>query len=133
MIPFAWCFYRKKNFNIRYSWFDQTIFTWCDETWRWNGRRKCSCLAHLCFHLQDVVKSSCSVPLEELQFDLHVFQWKITNFERKRKRSLAHASTDHAKTIKRKPRKILLKKAGIKYRNSGKSKKCSGSTNTFWS
>ena len=40
---------------------------------------KCSCLAHLCFHLQDVVKSSCSVPLEELQFDLHVFQRKITN------------------------------------------------------
>ena len=59
---------------------------------------KCSCLAHLCFHLQDVVKFSCSVPLEELQFDLHVFQRKITNLKRKRKRPLAHASTDHAKT-----------------------------------
>ena len=94
------------------------------------GKR--SCLAHLCFHLQDVVKSSCSVPLEELQFDLHVFQRKITNLKRKRKRSLAHASTDHAKTKQKKNReKYYLRKAGLKYRNSGKSKSVSESTNTF--
>ena len=42
------------------------------------------------------------MPLEELQFDLHDFQRKITNIKRKRKRSLAHASTDHTKTKQKK-------------------------------
>ena len=46
-----------------------------------------------------------------------------TNFKRKRKRSLAHASTDHAKTKQKKNReKYYFRKAGLKYRNSGKSK-----------
>ena len=121
VFPFAWCFYWK-NFNIRYSWFDLTIFTWCDEAWRWNSRScsdgtcilgKCSCLAHLCFYLQDVVKSSCSVPFEELQFDLHVFQRKITNLKRKRKRSLAHACTDHAETKQKKTEKNTIQEKQV--------------------
>lgn len=55
-----------------------------------------SCLADLCFHLRDVVKSSCSLPFEELQFDLHVFKLSHTF---KRKRSSANTNTDdHTKT-----------------------------------
>lgn len=57
-----------------------------------------SCLADLCFHVRDVVKSSCSLPFEELQFDLHVFKLSHT-FKRKRKRSSAYTNTDdHTKT-----------------------------------
>lgn len=56
------------------------------------------CLADLCFHVRDVVKSSCSLPFEELQFDLHVFKLSHT-FKRKRKRSSAYTNTDdHTKT-----------------------------------
>ena len=44
---------------------------------------KCSCLAHLCFHLQDVVKSSCFVPLEELQLDFTVFSTENYKFKMK--------------------------------------------------
>lgn len=63
---------------------------------------ECSCLADLCFHLRDIVKSSCSVLFEELQFDLHVFKLAVTSKRKGKKRSLAHASTDHAKTKQRK-------------------------------
>lgn len=52
-----------------------------------------SCLADLCFHLRDVVKS---LPIEELQFDMHVFKLSHTF---KRKRSSANTNTDdHTKT-----------------------------------
>lgn len=55
-----------------------------------------SCLADLCFHLRDVVKSSCSLPFEELQFDMHVFKLSHTF---KRKRFSANTNTgDHTKT-----------------------------------
>ena len=60
--------------------------------------------------------------------------WK---FKKKEKNSLAHASTDHAKTKQKNPEKKIFKKSRsqIGYRNSGKSKKGSesDSTNTFWS
>ena len=61
-----------------------------------------SCLARLCSHLRNVVKSSCFVPFEELQFGLHVFQLKISHLKRKIKRSFAHISTDYAKTKQKK-------------------------------
>ena len=107
VFPFALCF-NWKNSNVRYSWFDQTIFIWCDEAWRWNGRLK---LLRWTMHFREMFLSCTfmfsftrcgyvflSVPLEELQFDLHVFQRKITDSKGKRKISLAHASIDHAKT-----------------------------------
>ena len=60
-----------------------------------------------------------------MQFDLHVFQQILQERE---KRSLVHASTDHAKTKQKKNReKYYLRKAGLKYRNSGKSKSVSES------
>lgn len=52
-----------------------------------------SSLADLCFHLRDVVKS---LPIEELQFDMHVLKLSHTF---KRKRSSANTNTDdHTKT-----------------------------------
>lgn len=45
---------------------------------------ECSCLADVCFHVRNVVKSCCPVPLEELQYDLHVFKGALT-FKRKKK------------------------------------------------
>ena len=51
---------------------------------------------------------------------MHVFQQILKERE---KRSLVHASTDHAKTKQKKNReKYYFRKAGLKYRNSGKSK-----------
>lgn len=59
---------------------------------------KSSCPANLCFHLRDVVKSSCYKPFEELQYDLHIFKLSHT-CKRKRKRSSANKNTDdHTKT-----------------------------------
>lgn len=46
---------------------------------------ECSYLADLCFHVRNVVKSFCSKPLEELQYDFHVIEGALT-FKRKKKK-----------------------------------------------
>lgn len=62
---------------------------------------ECSCFVDVCLHVRNVVKSCCSVPLEELQYDLHVFKGALT-FKGKKKRFKVSANSNHPKTKQRK-------------------------------
>ena len=48
----------------------------------------CSSLHALCAHIRAIVGSICSLPLEEVQYDLHSFNLKVIANSQKKKRSL---------------------------------------------